>query len=193
MEYLARRYSEMLTKGDVTQLFNMLRDKYGTIDEACKRIGIERKTFYNWRIVKQMNLSTKVKVLKTALDELPIETLGFLAKRSRDRTIEILSYLIEALYDTIVHENDPDRLRSLASKSEEVVEEFSVPLTNYLYHEIDNLRKLVFQRVELLMDYPKEYYYKLPFKIRTEDKFEVETEGSQEETEFKYIYSTCTA
>ena len=183
----------MLTKGDVTQLFNMLRDKYGTIDEACKRIGIERKTFYNWRIVKQMNLSTKVKVLKTALDELPIETLGFLAKRSRDRTIEILSYLIEALYDTIVHENDPDRLRSLASKSEEVVEEFSVPLTNYLYHEIDNLRKLVFQRVELLMDYPKEYYYKLPFKIRTEDKFEVETEGSQEETEFKYIYSTCTA
>ncbi len=193
MEYLARRYSEMLTKGDVIQLFSMLRDKYGTIDEVCKRVGIERKTFYNWRTVRQINLDTKTKILKTALEELPIETLEFLAKRSRDRTVEILSYLIEALHDKIIHENDPNKLRSLASKSEEIVEEFSVPLTDYLHHEIDNLRKLVFQRVELLMGFPKEYYYKLRFRIRTEDKFEVETEVLQEETEFKYVYSTCTA
>jgi len=74
-EYLAKGFSEMLTKGDVFELFRMVERHYGTISKVCKRIGIERRTFYHWKSAQQINVDTKVKVLKVALEEHPIDTL----------------------------------------------------------------------------------------------------------------------
>ena len=93
-EYLAKRFAEMLTKGDVMELFRMLEQRYGTISKVCERIGIERRTFYHWRYAKQINNETKAKVLRVALEEHPIDTLEFLARKSRGRTKEVLLSLI---------------------------------------------------------------------------------------------------
>jgi len=43
-EHLAKHFAEMLTKGDVFELFRMLEQRYGTISKVCERIGIERRT-----------------------------------------------------------------------------------------------------------------------------------------------------
>ena len=138
-EYLAKRFAEMLTKGDVMELFRMLEQRYGTISRVCERIGIERRTFYHWRYAKQINSETKAKVLRVALEEHPIDTLEFLARRSRGRTKEVLELLIEFLRRGIIEEEDPRKAEELAKRAENIINEFSIPITHYLHHEIARL------------------------------------------------------
>ena len=145
-EDLARMFAGILTKGDVFELFKMLEQRYGTISETCARIGIERKTFYNWRNARQMSIGTKIKVLAAALEEHPINTLEFIAGRARGKTKEALEFLIEFLYREILMEEEPKRLEELAIKAREIIDEYSTPITEYLAHEIDNLREVVLSK-----------------------------------------------
>lgn len=138
-EHLAQRFAEILTKGDVMELFKMLERRYGTVSKVCEMVGIERRTFYHWQYAKQINSGTKAKVLRVALGKYPIDTLEFLARKSRDRTKELLEILIEFLRRGIVEEEDPKKAEELARRAEEIIGEFSVPVTEYLRHEIANL------------------------------------------------------
>ncbi len=142
-EHLAERFAEILTKGDVHELFRLLEQRYGTISEVCERIGIERRTFYHWRNAKQINVETKVKVLRVALEEHPIDTLEFLARKSRGRTREILEYLIELLRNEILSEENPEKLEALAKKTEEIINEYSIPVIEFLRHEVSNLIEVI--------------------------------------------------
>ena len=45
MKDLAKKYSEILTKGEVMELFKLL-EEVGSLSEACRRAGIDRKTVY---------------------------------------------------------------------------------------------------------------------------------------------------
>lgn len=139
VEYLAKRFAEILTKGEVFELFRLLEQRYRTISRVCEKIGIERKTFYHWRNAKQINLETKAKVLKAALEEHPIDTLEFSARRTKAKTKEILEILMEMLRREIIAEEEPEKLKSLVKKAEEIIEEYSIPITEYLSHEIDGL------------------------------------------------------
>ena len=138
-EYLVRRFAEVLTKGDVMDLFKMLEQRYGTISRVCERIGIERRTFYHWRYAKQINSETKAKVLRVALEEHSIDTLEFLARKSRGRTKEVLELLIEFLRRGIIEEGDPRKTEELAKRAEGIINEFSIPITEHLHHEIAGL------------------------------------------------------
>jgi len=135
-EQIVKRYAEILTKGDVYELFKKLEKLYGTIVRACEKIGIERKTFYHWKNAKQINNETKAKILKVALEEYPIDTLEFLAKRSRSRTREILELLIEFIRREILEEENYEKVKETAKKAEKIINEFSIPLTEYLRREI---------------------------------------------------------
>jgi len=145
-EYLARRFAEVLTKGDVMDLFRKLEQHYGTISKVCERIGIERKTFYHWRYAKQITSETKAKVLRVALEEYPIDTLEFLARKSRDRMKEVLELLIEFLRRGIIEEEDPRKAEELVKRAEGIINEFSIPITEYLHHEIAGLIESAYSR-----------------------------------------------
>ncbi len=138
-EHLAKRFADILTKGDVFELFRLLEQRYGSISRACEKIGIERKTFYHWKNAKQINFETKVKVLKVALEEHLIDTLEFLAGKSKKLTKEILEYLIEVLRREILTEDDRKKLNNLIKRAEEIVNEYSIPIIEYLRHELDGL------------------------------------------------------
>jgi len=145
-EYLARRFAEVLTKGDVMDLFRKLEQHYGTISKVCERIGIERKTFYHWRYARQVTNETKAKVLRVALEEYPIDTLEFLARKSRDRMKEVLELLIEFLRRGIIEEEDPRKAEELVKRAEGIINEFSIPITEYLHHEIAGLIESAYSR-----------------------------------------------
>jgi len=145
-ENLARHFAEMLTKGDLMELFRMLEQRYGTISKVCERIGIERRTFYHWRYAKQVNSETKAKVLRVALEEHPIDTLEFLARKSRGRTKEVLELLIEFLRRWIVEEEDLKKAEGLVKRAENIINEFSIPITEYLHHEIAGLIEAAYSR-----------------------------------------------
>jgi len=145
-EYLAKRFGGMLSKGDVFELFKLLERRYGTISKACEKIGIMRRTFYNWRNARQINVETKYKVLKVALEEHPIDTLEFLVRKSRGRTKEILEILIEILRREILIEEEPRRLENLVEKAREIINEYSIPIIEYLKHEVDGLAEAVYNK-----------------------------------------------
>ncbi len=145
-EYLAKRFAEILTKGDVFELFKRLEQRYGTISRACERVGIERRTFYHWRNARQINFETKAKVLKVALEEHLIDTLEFLAGRSRRRLKEVLEYLIEVLRREILEEDEPDKLDELVKRAERVINEYSIPVIEYLRHEVGDLVEAAYSK-----------------------------------------------
>jgi len=145
-EYLAKRFAEILTKGDVFELFKRLEQRYGTISRACERVGIERRTFYHWRNARQINFETKVKVLKVALEEHLIDTLEFLAGRSRRRLKEVLEYLIEVLRREILEEDEPDKLDKLVNRAERIINEYSIPVIKYLRHEVSDLIEAAYSK-----------------------------------------------
>jgi len=134
IDYIVNRFAETLTKSDIFELFKQLEERYGVISKACEKIGIERKTFYHWKNAKQINLDTKTKVLKVALEEHPIDTLETLARKYRNRTKEILAILLE-----ILEENNPIKIRKLIDKSADIINEYSTPITEYLQYEINDL------------------------------------------------------
>jgi len=136
LQYLVNRFAEYLTKGDVVELFKILEERYGTISKVCERVGIERRTFYHWREARQINAETKAKILRAALDEFPVDTLEFLARKSMWRTREVLELLLELLRRLIAEEEDPEKVRTLAKRAEEIVKDFSTPVTEYLREEI---------------------------------------------------------
>ena len=138
-DYIAKRYAEVLTKGDVYELFKRLEQRYGTISKACEEIGIERKTFYHWRNARQINLETKTRVLAKALEMHPIDTLEFLARKSRMQTTEILEILIAILRIKILETENRAEGFQLAKRAVDIVEEFSIPVTEYLRDSIARL------------------------------------------------------
>jgi len=142
-EYIANRFAEILTKGDAYQLFNMLQEKYGTIASACERIGIERRTFYNWRNARQINIETKRKLLRVAIQEHPIETLKFLTLKAKERTTEISSHLIETLRRHIIEEENPEKLKTLITTTKTIINQLSTPIIENIHHEVENLLKLI--------------------------------------------------
>jgi len=123
MEIIAYKYSEILTKGDIIDLFKMLEENK-TLSEICRKIGIDRKTVYNWKKVKEIKRNTKIKILAEALKTKPKETLEFIADKSIERTTEILSELFTILYEQAMKAENPKEFIK-------VYEEFRRTLTKY--------------------------------------------------------------
>ena len=152
--YVAERFAEVLTKGDVVELFRMLEQRYGTVSGVCERVGIERRTFYNWRSARWVTGETKAKVLRVALEEYPVDTLEFLARKSMERARELLELLIEYLRRGIAEEEDMGKVEELARRAESIVREFSVPVTEYLRNMIYSLIEATYSRgfrIEVMM------------------------------------------
>jgi len=150
LEQTIKRFAGLLTKGDVLDLFKMLEKRYAAIARTCARIGIERKTFYNWENAKKINLETKEKVLRAALEDYPLDTLEFLAKKSKERCIEALSSAFVLLRRNMLEEQDPQKLRELAEMAKNILNEFSIPMTEFLEPEISALVETAVQKKELI-------------------------------------------
>jgi hypothetical protein len=144
-EDLAKRLAESLTRGDIFELFKTLEHCYGTISKACESVGIERRTFYNWRSAREINLETKIKVLKVALEKYPIDTLEFLARKSRDKTREVLALIMEILRREILYGEDSE-VPYIIKRYENIIKEFSIPITEYLHQEVSNLVEAAYSR-----------------------------------------------
>jgi len=146
LEYVAERFAELLTKGDVVELFRMLEQRYGTVSGVCERVGIERRTFYNWRSARWVTGETKAKVLRASLEEYPVDTLEFLARKSMERVRELLELLMEYLRRGIAEEEDLGKAEELARRAESIVREFSVPVTEYLHDMLRSLAETALSR-----------------------------------------------
>ena len=105
MTYLAERYAYLLSKEDSLELFHKLEEAYkGNLSEACRKCGIQRKTYYDWTKAKNLRLSTNKKILKALIETKPEETLDFLLTLSKEIAVELLSMNLAQAYATAMTE-----------------------------------------------------------------------------------------
>ncbi len=172
----AQRFAGYLTKGDVRRLFfEVLVEKYGSIEEASRRAGIARKTIYNLGRVRDVSLRTKMKVLDAAYEAEPLRTLRFLVKVLRRRAGEALFVLLDYVKTEALRCKDPKELKQYVTFIEEVLDEVGGPLRDEVATEISDLKQvlaLISVRIgtEISMELWPEYY-------ALEPKFEVHEQG----------------
>jgi len=150
VEYVAERYSEFLTKGDVVELFKRLEEVFGTVKDVCKVIGIERKTVYNWKWVKEIRHETKVKILSAALERFAKETLEFLADKGLKRTLEVLSLLLQHIYEKAMETDKKIEFEKFFGEFKRVYEKYDKSLLDALRYEIEELLELLKERAREL-------------------------------------------
>jgi len=138
MEIIAYKYSEILTKGDIIDLFKMLEENK-TLSEICKKIGIDRKTVYNWEKVKEIKRSTKIKILTEALKTKPKETLEFLADKSIERTTEIISELLTVLYEQAMKTENSEEFTKTYKEFKRILTKYNKSLLKETTNEISEL------------------------------------------------------
>jgi len=149
-KHLADKYAELLTKGDVIELFKLIENRFGTIKGACKAIGIERKTFYDWKKpVKEIKIETKRKLLNFLLKEHPIDVLEFLTDRSVKRSTELLKLTLSTIYEHAI-ESDVMKFQVLTSRFIDVISKYDKPLTDYIETEISDMITSLLRKSEKL-------------------------------------------
>lgn len=136
---IAKRYAELLTKRDVITLFKRLCGILGSKKAACEATGIERKTTYNWKDVKDITIENKVKVLSKSLEVEPVETLEFLSEKSLNRTGKLLYLTLSTIYDKIMFSKDKNEVNDLSNKFFKVMNKFDKPVTKLIEQEISDM------------------------------------------------------
>jgi len=150
VEYVAERYSEFLTKGDVVELYKKLEEVYGTVKDVCKVIGIERKTVYNWKRVKEIRHETKVKILSAALERFAKETLEFLADKGLKRTLEVLSLLLQHIYERAMETEKKIEFEKFFEEFKRVYEKYDKSLLDVMRYEVEELLELLKEKAREL-------------------------------------------
>jgi len=144
---LACKFANYLSKGDVRRLFfDVLVKKYKSIKKASEAAGIERKTVYNWKTVKDVNVKTKIKVLKAAYEENPLFTLSFLVKVLRRRTGEALFTLVDYIKTEALKCEDKEKFLELVKFLESALNELGAPLKYEINTEISDVKRILIQK-----------------------------------------------
>jgi len=107
-QYLVDRYSQNLTKYDIKQLFERLRQKKGTITAATEKAEITRKTVHDWdKNSEDVKIATKRKILDASLEADFQGTIDYLVRKNAINYREILKRYINMTLDKITNLNDP--------------------------------------------------------------------------------------
>ena len=149
MKALAEHYADLLTKGDVMQLFRVL-ERTGSISEACRLAGIDRKTVYNWEKVREIRRETKVKVLAAALELSPKETLEFVADRAVERAAEVASHLLALTFELAMRAKSREEFEELYAEFHRLLDKYSRPLLKGAEYELNELQYLMKKRAARL-------------------------------------------
>jgi len=103
--YLSKKYSGLLDIEDIENLFENLKQAYGSIRKTANKCGIARSTAYGWKEAKYVKSITKTKILKASMDDDLTETLGFLSNKSKERTSDLLLTYLSSIYQKAIRED----------------------------------------------------------------------------------------
>ena len=115
--YIVERYAGILTKEDITQLFNALTSNlHGNRSEAARQCGLTGKATYDWEKAHYVKLTTKRKVLETCLRLDFLGTVEYLLKRSSERTIDVLRAILSTIHAEAIETNSKEQFITLLDK-----------------------------------------------------------------------------
>jgi hypothetical protein len=121
-QYLVDRYTQSLTKYDVQELFDRLKEVKGNLTAATREVEIQRKTVYDWENNSEdIKTATKRKILEASLNNDLYGTLDFLVRKNALNYREILERYISVNSDRMLSTNDPQEFQRIITSFEKSI------------------------------------------------------------------------
>jgi ACT domain-containing protein len=147
LERIARNNVDLLSKRDVLALMDEIIEACdGNVSKACKLVGIQRKTYYNWKehakSIKSKWLikpKSKEKVLTTALMLNPIDTLDKLTLKTFNRTCDLLYFTLSMIYGEILDSEDVKEKEKLIDEFVKLIKKYDISPVERLSVEINDM------------------------------------------------------
>lgn len=143
--YLSKKYSGLLDIEDVESLFEKLKQTYGSIRKTANKCGVARSTAYGWEKANYVKSITKMKILKKSLEDNLIETLGFLANKSKERTSDLLLTHLSSIHQRAIRE-DRENFRNLLLKFLNTRREHFGLIQDTLEDEVNSMLSILAER-----------------------------------------------
>lgn len=110
-ESLAKKYADLIAKEDAKYLLSS-SFRAERLTEIARKCGLTRRTIYKLKERKDIRFRTKMKILRACIEESPNKTLGFLVRRSKDKTVSILMTYLSSLYTEAVQKTSTEEFRN---------------------------------------------------------------------------------
>ncbi|WP_457549685.1 hypothetical protein [Archaeoglobus sp.] len=144
---IARNNTDLLSKRDVLALMNEIIEACeGNVSKACDLVGIERKTYYNWKEFAKSVKSKwtikpecKEKVLATALMLNPIDTLDKLTSKAFNKTCNLLYFTLSTIHGKILDSEDVKEKEKLIDELIKFIEKYDISPVERLSVEINDM------------------------------------------------------
>lgn len=115
--YIADRYARILTKENISELFDTLTKRLqGNRSEATRQCGLTGKATYDWEKAGYVKFETKRKVLEACLRIDFLETIEYLLNQSSEKTVDILQTILSAIYAEAVEIDSREKISMLLNK-----------------------------------------------------------------------------
>lgn len=136
----AERYAGFVTRDMLVILFDKLKKHLnGNKTKAAEQCDLTRKTIDDWGKSGNVKLDTREKVLEQLIDELPIDTFGYLTNQlSNSSTDSLMSYL-STIYETTFNTTNTDEFLQLANQFEHATRQYAGLIYNKLDHEVNDM------------------------------------------------------
>lgn len=145
--YLVDRYSQSLTKFDVIELFERLREAKGTITAATKEVDVTRKTVNDWdKSTDDVKTVTKRKILKASLKADPLGTMDYLVRKNAADYHEILERYINVAFKRILSLDDPVEFQESISSFEKYIKSYRGALFDIKTTPIEEMMDAINQK-----------------------------------------------
>ncbi len=146
-ERIARDNIDLLSKRDVLVLMDEIIEACDSnVSKACDLVGIERKTYYNWKesakSVKSkwtIKPECKKKVLATALMLNPINTLDKLTSKAFDKTCNLLYFTLSTIHGKILDSEDIKEKEMLIDEFVKLIKKYDTSPVKHLSVEINDI------------------------------------------------------
>lgn len=141
IERVAKENVDLLTKKDTIELFEDIATSCnGNVSEACKLVGIERKTYYNWKEnVKSITPDSKIRVLIAALKNNMTQILDKLATKSFNKTCRLLYLKLSTIHEKILESEDIEERINLVDEFISTIAKFDSTPVEHLNVEINDM------------------------------------------------------
>lgn len=115
--YIADKYARILTKENVSELFDTLTKRLqGNRSEATRQCGLTGKATYDWEKAGYVKLDTKRKVLEACLRIDFLDTIEYLLSRSSERTVDILRTILSTIYAEAIETDSKEQFGAQLNK-----------------------------------------------------------------------------
>lgn len=112
---IAKKYADLVIKEDLEHFLSLLLREHNLV-EVARKCRLTRRTIYKLERTANPRFKTKIGILKASIEENPSETLDFLLKRSKDKTVSVLMSYLSHLYSKTINAKQNPRAFAVASR-----------------------------------------------------------------------------